>query len=42
MIKGVGIGLTICQEHAKMLDTKIKVESEPGKGSQFSFRIKQG
>lgn len=40
MIKGVGIGLTICKEHATLLDTKIQVKSTPGKGSNFSFRIK--
>jgi PAS domain S-box-containing protein len=40
MMKGVGIGLTICREHASMLKSKIHVESVPGKGSTFSFRIK--
>lgn len=41
MMKGVGIGLTICKEHATMLKSKITVETEQGKGSRFSFRIKQ-
>jgi PAS domain S-box-containing protein len=40
MIKGVGIGLTICRAHAALLHSQIKVESTPGKGSTFSFRIK--
>jgi len=40
MMKGVGIGLTICREHASMLKSKIQVESEQGRGSVFSFRIK--
>jgi len=40
MIKGVGIGLTICRSHAALLHSQIKVESTPGKGSTFSFRIK--
>ncbi|MCF8360021.1 MAG: PAS domain S-box protein [Prolixibacteraceae bacterium] len=39
MMKGVGIGLSICRTHAAMLDTKIQVNSEPGKGSVFSFNI---
>ncbi len=41
MMKGVGIGLTICRTHATMLDTKIQVNSEPGKGSVFSFIIRK-
>jgi PAS domain S-box-containing protein len=41
MIRGVGIGLTICKLHAQMLRSAIKVESAPGKGSTFSFRIKK-
>jgi len=40
MIKGVGIGLTICRSHAAMLNSRIKVDSSLGKGSTFSFRIK--
>jgi len=40
MIKGVGIGLTICRSHAALLHTQIKVSSQFGKGSTFSFRIK--
>ncbi|MDA3930044.1 MAG: PAS domain-containing sensor histidine kinase [Prolixibacteraceae bacterium] len=40
MIKGVGIGLSICKEHAQLVNTKIKVESSLGKGARFSFRIK--
>lgn len=40
MIKGVGIGLTICKEHASMLKSKIQVESQQGKGTKFSIKIK--
>ncbi|MCF8381970.1 MAG: PAS domain S-box protein [Bacteroidales bacterium] len=34
---GTGLGLIICQEFALRHDSKIEVESEPGKGSNFSF-----
>jgi len=40
MMKGTGIGLTICARLAKLLGTKIKLHSEPGKGSEFSFVLK--
>ena len=40
MIKGVGIGLTICRSHASLLRSHLKVESELGKGSTFRFRVK--
>jgi signal transduction histidine kinase len=41
MIKGTGVGLTICKTYTSMLHSQIKVESVPGKGSAFSFRIKK-
>ena len=41
MIKGVGIGLTICREHAEMLKSAIEIDSLLGKGSTFTFRIKR-
>ena len=40
MIKGVGVGLTISRAYASMLHSVIKVESELGKGSRFSFKLK--
>jgi PAS domain S-box-containing protein len=40
MIKGVGIGLTICKSHSALLHSQIKVASTEEKGSTFSFRIK--
>ncbi len=37
--EGSGLGLSISREYAKMLDGKIRVESEPGKGSTFYVTI---
>jgi signal transduction histidine kinase len=34
---GSGIGLSLASDFVKMLGSKIKVESTPGKGSRFSF-----
>lgn len=36
---GVGLGLAIAKANVKLLGGNIKVESEPGKGSCFSFTI---
>ncbi|HSI69032.1 MAG TPA: response regulator, partial [Gillisia sp.] len=37
---GTGLGLTISQKLLQMLGSELKVESEEGKGSEFSFDLK--
>ena len=37
---GMGLGLAICQRLTEMMDGKIWVESEEGKGSEFHFTIR--
>lgn len=37
--KGSGLGLILCQELAEKMGGKIKVESEPGEGSEFFLSL---
>ncbi|GAA4342162.1 hypothetical protein GCM10023144_43850 [Pigmentiphaga soli] len=39
--KGFGLGLSICSRIAQLLDTEIRLRSEPGRGSTFSFELPQ-
>lgn len=40
-VEGVGLGLTIVTRLLALMDSSLQIESEYGKGSVFSFRIRQ-
>ncbi len=37
---GTGLGLSIAQNILKLMDSKLSLTSEPGRGSEFTFKIK--
>lgn len=37
--QGTGLGLSICSSLVHMMNSEIELESEPGRGSRFSFTI---
>jgi signal transduction histidine kinase len=37
--RGTGLGLALCKELIRLMGSELKIESEPGKGSCFSFSI---
>jgi two-component system sensor histidine kinase EvgS len=39
MYGGTGLGLAICKRLAEMMDARLDVESEPGRGSTFSLTL---
>ena len=40
-IQGIGLGLTIVTKLLRLMDSRLEIESEPGQGSCFSFRLLQ-
>ncbi|MCL2067760.1 MAG: ATP-binding protein [Treponema sp.] len=42
MIEGTGLGLSITKRLTEMMDGEITIQSEYGRGSMFSLRIRQG
>ena len=40
-IEGTGLGISIVKQLLAMMDSKLEVTSEYGKGSEFSFRVRQ-
>ena len=40
-IEGTGLGMSIVQKTLALMDTRLEVQSEYGKGSEFSFSVRQ-
>lgn len=40
-IEGTGLGMSIVTRILAMMDSKLEIQSEYGKGSEFSFRVEQ-
>ncbi|MBR5422164.1 MAG: response regulator [Lachnospiraceae bacterium] len=40
-IEGTGLGLSICIRTLELMDSRLELESEYGKGSEFSFELEQ-
>jgi two-component system capsular synthesis sensor histidine kinase RcsC len=41
-VRGAGLGLSICDRLARLMDSQVQVVSEPGLGSSFSFELALG
>ena len=42
MTQGTGLGMSITQNLVRMMNSELLAESEPGKGSLFTLRLRQG
>jgi signal transduction histidine kinase/HPt (histidine-containing phosphotransfer) domain-containing protein len=42
MTQGTGLGMSITQNLIRMMNSELRAESEPGKGSLFTIRLRQG
>ncbi|NIM43954.1 MAG: response regulator [Hydrogenophaga sp.] len=41
-LRGLGLGLSIVQRSARLLDARLRVRSTPGRGSMFSITVPRG
>lgn len=40
-IEGIGLGMYIVQQFLKLMDSRLEIQSEYGKGSEFTFTLQQ-